>query len=129
MKLFCTAKVLSDDEKRSLYDRCGEAGLKGAGMGMGDFSVPFDLWESLFEGMGCMEDRAVDGQDEYYSLGQSHLNVLPEVGKGKLSYQQGLLLVSSSRTKRISLKSSSWCEQNKTDQSEKFQLVWTLVAT
>ncbi|KAJ0075039.1 hypothetical protein Patl1_35238 [Pistacia atlantica] len=68
MKLFCTAKVLSDDEKRSLYDRCGEAGLKGAGMGMGDFSGPFDLWESLFEGMGCMEDRAVDGQDEYYSL-------------------------------------------------------------
>ncbi|KAJ0006864.1 hypothetical protein Pint_30794 [Pistacia integerrima] len=25
-------KVLSDDEKRSLYDRCGEAGLKGAGV-------------------------------------------------------------------------------------------------
>uniref|UniRef100_A0A6N2NA67 J domain-containing protein n=1 Tax=Salix viminalis TaxID=40686 RepID=A0A6N2NA67_SALVM len=28
-------EVLSDDEKRSLYDRYGEAGLKGAGMGMG----------------------------------------------------------------------------------------------
>ncbi|KAF2317446.1 hypothetical protein GH714_022369 [Hevea brasiliensis] len=35
-------EVLSDDEKRSLYDRYGEAGLKGAGMGMGDFSNPFD---------------------------------------------------------------------------------------
>lgn len=26
-------QVLSDDEKRSLYDRFGEAGLKGAGQG------------------------------------------------------------------------------------------------
>ncbi|KAK5843426.1 chaperone protein dnaJ A6, chloroplastic-like [Gossypium arboreum] len=74
-------EVLSDDEKRSLYDKYGEAGLKGAGMGMGDFSNPFDLFESLFEGMGSMggmggmgmggrssRNRAVDGQDEYYSL-------------------------------------------------------------
>ncbi|OMO73086.1 hypothetical protein COLO4_27271 [Corchorus olitorius] len=71
-------EVLSDDEKRSLYDKYGEAGLKGAGMGMGDYSNPFDLFESLFEGMGGMggmgmggrssRSRAVDGQDEYYSL-------------------------------------------------------------
>lgn len=33
--LDCTLQVLSDDEKRSLYDKYGEAGLKGAGMGMG----------------------------------------------------------------------------------------------
>lgn len=26
-------QILSDDEKRSLYDRYGEAGIKGAGMG------------------------------------------------------------------------------------------------
>ncbi|KAJ0037301.1 hypothetical protein Pint_22991 [Pistacia integerrima] len=40
-------------------------------MGMGDFNSPFDLFESLFEGMGGMggmKGRAVDGQDEYYSL-------------------------------------------------------------
>ncbi|XWS44955.1 hypothetical protein CRYUN_Cryun15aG0094300 [Craigia yunnanensis] len=71
-------EVLSDDEKRPLYDKYGEAGIKGAGMGMGDFSNPFDLFESLFEGMGGMggmgmggrssRNRAVDGQDEYYSL-------------------------------------------------------------
>lgn len=69
-------EVLSDDEKRSLYDRYGEAGLKGAGMGMGDFSNPFDLFESLFEGMGGMggmggrssRSRVVDGEDEYYNL-------------------------------------------------------------
>ncbi|XP_010531365.1 PREDICTED: chaperone protein dnaJ A6, chloroplastic [Tarenaya hassleriana] len=71
-------EVLSDDEKRSLYDRYGEAGVKGAGVGTGDFSNPFDLFESLFEGMGGMgmgggmgrgsRSRAVDGQDEYYTL-------------------------------------------------------------
>ncbi|KAJ4848154.1 Chaperone protein dnaJ A6, chloroplastic [Turnera subulata] len=69
-------EVLSDDEKRSLYDKYGEAGLKGAGMGMGDFSNPFDIFEQLFEGMQGGFDmrgrgsrsRAVDGQDEYYNL-------------------------------------------------------------
>jgi hypothetical protein len=29
----CLVQVLSDDEKRSIYDRYGEAGLKGAGAG------------------------------------------------------------------------------------------------
>ncbi|KAK9167026.1 hypothetical protein Scep_002217 [Stephania cephalantha] len=72
-------EVLSDDEKRSLYDKYGEAGLKGAGMGMGDFSNPFDLFESLFEGMGGMggmgmgggrgsRSRVMDGEDEVYNL-------------------------------------------------------------
>ncbi|KAE7998053.1 hypothetical protein FH972_002631 [Carpinus fangiana] len=32
-------EVLSDDEKKSLYDKYGEAGLKGAGMGMGRISL------------------------------------------------------------------------------------------
>ncbi|CAN0878368.1 Chaperone protein dnaJ A6, chloroplastic [Linum grandiflorum] len=72
-------EVLSDDEKRSLYDRYGEAGVKGAaGMGSSDFSNPFDLFESLFDmgniNMGGMgggrgsRTRAADGQDEYYNL-------------------------------------------------------------
>ncbi|KAK6114821.1 hypothetical protein DH2020_007090 [Rehmannia glutinosa] len=54
-------EVLSDDEKRSIYDRYGEAGLKGAGMGTGDFSNPFDLFESLFEGMGGMGGMGMGG--------------------------------------------------------------------
>ncbi|XP_072970777.1 chaperone protein dnaJ A7A, chloroplastic-like [Typha angustifolia] len=72
-------EVLSDDEKRSIYDRYGEAGLKGSGMGMGmgDFSNPFDLFESLFEGMGGMggmggsqaaRNRPMQGDDESYNL-------------------------------------------------------------
>eukprot|EP00268_Persea_americana_P005822 TRINITY_DN12005_c0_g5_i1.p1 TRINITY_DN12005_c0_g5~~TRINITY_DN12005_c0_g5_i1.p1 ORF type:complete len:448 (+),score=77.23 TRINITY_DN12005_c0_g5_i1:306-1649(+) len=67
-------EVLSDDEKKSLYDTYGEAGLKGAGMGMGDFSSPFDLFESLFEGMGGMgggrsaRNRPIQGEDEGYNL-------------------------------------------------------------
>ncbi|GAB4835507.1 Chaperone protein dnaJ A6, chloroplastic [Ancistrocladus abbreviatus] len=73
-------EVLSDDEKRAIYDKYGEAGLKGAGVGMGDFSNPFDLFESLFEGMGGMgmgmggmggrssRNRATDGEDQVYNL-------------------------------------------------------------
>ncbi|CAI0474556.1 unnamed protein product [Linum tenue] len=69
---------LSDDEKRSLYDRYGEAAIKGAGMGASDFRNSFDIFESLFDmgnmnmggrgGMGGSRNRAVDGQDEYYNL-------------------------------------------------------------
>ncbi|KAL1533656.1 Chaperone protein dnaJ A7A, chloroplastic [Salvia divinorum] len=71
-------EILSDDEKRSIYDKYGEAGLKGAGAGMGDFSNPFDLFESLFEGMGGMggmgmggrgsRNRATEGEDQVYNL-------------------------------------------------------------
>ncbi|KAK3027478.1 hypothetical protein RJ639_041084 [Escallonia herrerae] len=74
-------EVLSDDEKRSIYDRYGEAGLKGAGMGTGDFSNPFDLFESLFDNLGGMggmggmgmggrgsRSRATAGNDQAYNL-------------------------------------------------------------
>ncbi|CAH9130635.1 unnamed protein product [Cuscuta epithymum] len=70
-------EVLSDDEKRSIYDRYGEAGLKGSGMGTGDFSNPFDLFDSLFDslggGMGGMggrgsRNRATEGEDQLHNL-------------------------------------------------------------
>lgn len=75
-------QVLSDDNKRAIYDRYGEAGLKG---GMGgfpgaggagvEFTNPFDLFESFFGGgMGGMggfggmggraRSRAQPGSDE-----------------------------------------------------------------
>jgi molecular chaperone DnaJ len=49
-------EVLSDDSKRSIYDRFGEAGLKGGGPGgfggaaPGDFTNPFDIFEQFFGG-------------------------------------------------------------------------------
>ncbi|KAK9740138.1 hypothetical protein RND81_03G014400 [Saponaria officinalis] len=70
-------EVLSDDEKKSIYDRFGEAGLKGSGPGMGDFSNPFDLFESIFDlggmnmgGMGGRgsRNRATEGEDQLYNL-------------------------------------------------------------
>ncbi|KAF5197915.1 Chaperone protein dnaj [Thalictrum thalictroides] len=66
-------EVLSDDEKRSIYDRYGEAGLKGAGAGTGDFSNAFDIFDSLFNGMSeaggsRARSRAMDGEDEVYNL-------------------------------------------------------------
>jgi molecular chaperone DnaJ len=84
---------LSDDNKRAVYDRYGEAGLKGGMGGMGgfggagapgDFSNPFDLFESFFGGgmggggmggggFGGMGGGArargpVQGEDERYEL-------------------------------------------------------------
>ncbi|CAD7695774.1 unnamed protein product [Ostreobium quekettii] len=74
-------EVLSDDQKKRIYDQYGEAGLKG---GMGgfpgsagmDFTNPFDLFESLFGGgtggfggmggmggMGATRSRAQPGDD------------------------------------------------------------------
>eukprot|EP00213_Chloropicon_mariensis_P007528 CAMPEP_0197470996 /NCGR_PEP_ID=MMETSP1309-20131121/1805_1 /TAXON_ID=464262 /ORGANISM="Genus nov. species nov., Strain RCC998" /LENGTH=204 /DNA_ID=CAMNT_0043008327 /DNA_START=32 /DNA_END=642 /DNA_ORIENTATION=- len=54
-------EVLSDNEKKQIYDRYGEAGLKGSPFGAGaggpgmDFSNPFDIFESFFGGgMGGM---------------------------------------------------------------------------
>lgn len=76
-------EVLSDDQKRAIYDQFGEAGLKGAGGPGGayggpgmDFSNPFDLFESFFggAGMGGMgggarsRSRPVQGDDERYDL-------------------------------------------------------------
>ncbi|KAJ7545743.1 hypothetical protein O6H91_08G008000 [Diphasiastrum complanatum] len=69
-------EVLSDDEKRSIYDRYGEAGLKGAGVGGGssDFSNPFDLFETFFGSMGGMgggraaRNRPMQGDDERYDI-------------------------------------------------------------
>lgn len=40
-------QVLSDDEKRSIYDRYGEAGLKGSGMGMGVRFLSFGKRENI----------------------------------------------------------------------------------
>lgn len=74
-------EVLSDDQKRQVYDRFGEAGLKGAGAGAGyggdPFSNPFDIFESFFGGgmggMGGMSgaqmrNRPVRGDDERFDL-------------------------------------------------------------
>lgn len=72
-------EVLSDDQKRRIYDQYGEAGLKGGmggfggASGMGDFSNPFDIFDSFFGGGmggagfggmgGSTRSRAVPGDD------------------------------------------------------------------
>eukprot|EP00271_Cylindrocystis_brebissonii_P017204 TRINITY_DN436_c0_g2_i1.p1 TRINITY_DN436_c0_g2~~TRINITY_DN436_c0_g2_i1.p1 ORF type:complete len:462 (+),score=76.74 TRINITY_DN436_c0_g2_i1:334-1719(+) len=72
-------EVLSDDEKRGIYDRFGEAGLKGAGQpggGMGGFNSPFDIFETFFgtSGMGGggggrgMRTRPLQGEDQNVEL-------------------------------------------------------------
>jgi molecular chaperone DnaJ len=77
-------QVLSDDNKRAIYDKFGEAGLKGdafGGMGgMGGFQAanPMDIFESFFgsgfpgfagmDGMGGGGRRERAGENEQYEL-------------------------------------------------------------
>merc|ERR1719353_2539161 len=44
--------VLSDREKRSVYDQCGVEGLKGGGGGPGGGIDPEDIFEAFFGGQG-----------------------------------------------------------------------------
>lgn len=44
-------EVLSDEEKRAIYDEGGEAAIKKGGAGPGSFhSNPMDIFEMLFGG-------------------------------------------------------------------------------
>jgi DnaJ-class molecular chaperone len=43
-------EVLSDPEKREIYDQYGEDALKEGMGGGGDFHNPFDIFESFFGG-------------------------------------------------------------------------------
>jgi molecular chaperone DnaJ len=79
-------EVLSDTQKKQIYDQYGEAGVKGGMGGMGGMggrggdpcSNPFDLFESFFGGgMGGMgqqqggraqRNRPTQGDDERYDL-------------------------------------------------------------
>jgi len=70
-------EVLSDDQKRAVYDRYGEAGLKGGMGGMGGMGAdsvnPFDLFESFFGGAmsgggARSRNRPQQGDDERYDL-------------------------------------------------------------
>ncbi|GAV69885.1 DnaJ domain-containing protein/DnaJ_CXXCXGXG domain-containing protein/DnaJ_C domain-containing protein [Cephalotus follicularis] len=89
-------EVLSDDEKRSLYDRFGEAGLRGEFDGSGSASQvdPFEIFNTffggshgLFEGMGESErvnfnfgNKGSHGLDIRYDL---HLTLEESVFGGQ----------------------------------------------
>ena len=66
--------VLSDSEKRSVYDRFGHEGLRSAG-GMPDWNNidPFEIFEQFFGGLGGFGTRQRRnsphrGEDLYYSI-------------------------------------------------------------
>ena len=66
--------VLSDEEKRSIYDRYGHEGLRSTG-GMPDWNTidPFEIFEQFFGGLGGFSSRQRRntprrGEDLYYSI-------------------------------------------------------------
>ena len=66
--------VLSDEQKRSIYDRYGHEGLRSTG-GMPDWNTidPFEIFEQFFGGFGGFGSRQARnvprrGEDLYYSL-------------------------------------------------------------
>jgi len=60
-------EVLSDNEKRGIYDKYGEEGLQG-GMGAG-FSDPMDIFSAFFGGRSRGESRGpAKGQDVMHQL-------------------------------------------------------------
>lgn len=88
-------EVLSDPQKKNIYDQFGEDGLRNfGGMGGGgpggpgmDFTNPFDLFESFFGGAGGMggpgmggraarSNRPTQGDDERYDLSLDFLDAV-----------------------------------------------------
>lgn len=74
-------EVLSDDEKRSLYDRFGEAGLQGEfdGSGSGSQGVdPFEIYNTFFGGSdGFFGGRGEDGvlNFNFRNMGNQDLDI------------------------------------------------------
>ncbi|KAG0684094.1 Type I HSP40 co-chaperone [Pichia californica] len=74
-------EILSDSEKRDLYDQYGEQGLNGGGMGGMGGMDPSDIFSQFFGGGGARQQGPVRGRDIKHSLACS----LEELYKGKVA--------------------------------------------
>ncbi|KAH6931060.1 hypothetical protein HPB50_021999 [Hyalomma asiaticum] len=80
-------EVLSNAEKRRIYDQGGEQAIKeGAGSGGGGFSAPMDLFDMFFGG-GMGRRRENRGKNTVHQLGVS-LEELYNGATRKLSVQR-----------------------------------------
>ncbi len=59
-------EVLSDPEKREIYDEFGEKGIKEGGGGGGGFSSPMDIFEMFFGGGGGMPGERYSSTNVVY---------------------------------------------------------------
>ena len=91
--------MLSDPEKREIYDQYGEEGLKEGGMGGGGGGSPFDIFEAMFGGnpfgpggggRGSGRQRQRKGEDVVHGLKVSLEDLYNGVTK-KLSLAKNVL--------------------------------------
>ena len=61
-------EVLSDPEKKQMYDQYGEDAVKNDGQGMGGGVDPFDIFNSFFGGGGMGQRRQQKTQDVMHKL-------------------------------------------------------------
>ena len=93
--------MLSDPEKKQIYDQYGEEGLKEGGMGGGGGGSPFDIFEAMFGGnpfgpgggggRGGGRQRQRKGEDVVHGLKVSLEDLYNGVTK-KLSLAKNVLV-------------------------------------
>ncbi|TVU47890.1 hypothetical protein EJB05_07506, partial [Eragrostis curvula] len=87
-------EILSDEEKRSLYDRFGEAGLSG-GYGSGDIGTheidPYELFNAFFGGSDKFFGDNMSGRGFHYSTKNTNNRVLDIRYDLLLSFEESIL--------------------------------------
>ena len=100
--------VLSDQDKRKIYDRYGKAGLENNGMGAGGMN-PNDIFQQFFGGMGGMPGMNFSFNTSYSRSG----NVAHKGPNKKIEIGITIAEMMNGTTKRFAITRNTKCEKCK----------------